>query len=333
MIDYFNSGYISRYLTAIVIVILIWIPSFILPVQYSGPTSYGYDLLKLLTLDNYYLLTVILLLISLLTALFLNKFSIDAGFTGKISTLVMVLYIIYSNALNYENHNNPIIVINFFLIFVWYNLTQLPYSQKPISIIFNASFLLGLASLFYAPIIFLGILILFSIIIHRLVNWRNFFAVLLGILLPYYLLMAWYFSADELLESSYDLFNTLRVQILFVFPNQITSIIILIAIVLLSLISFIGTLAIYNDKSINLRRNIRITLLYVVILIFVIVLFSSSVTSLILISVPVVLITSNWLEKVRNKKWYNISLLLITLIIIINQYSGLLSIVIPNFLK
>ena len=320
MIKYFNTGYVSRYVLVIIIAIIIWIPSLIIPENYSGVTSYAYGIILELLGNSTLAITLISLFLTLFTALLLNLYAINSGIVGKVSTLAFALFVIFSSTLTGEFHNNPAIWINFILVFVWMNLMQLPYKLNTIPIIFNASFLVGVASLFYSQLVFLFILIWMAIFIHRIVTWRNLVVTLIGVTIPYFFLLTWFYFTEMLLEESYVLFNSLKFDFFLLYPTDLLNITVLAIVVPFLIITVLGVIGRLNENSINRRRNLLITVVYFFIILLILIVFSKSLNNLLLLAIPSVLLISYWVSNQKYTKWYNITLSVLLLIIIVNQY-------------
>ncbi len=324
MIRFFSSGYLSRYLLLVFLGLVIWIPSLLFPNSYTGISSYAFDQISYLTNHNIYIQTSISFVLTLVTAFLLNQIAINNGLIGKVSTIVALFYILLTSSLVGEFHNNPAIWINFILIFVLGSLMRLPYVSNAIPVVFNASFLLGLASLFYTQLVFLIVFIWVSIIIHRIVTWRNFAVSLIGIVLPYFFLLTWFFWRDSLLEESYVLFDSLQIDIAPIFLSDPIEIVISVILLFITIISTFGIAGRLTEKNINLRRNLIITMLYVVTAFLVLLVFSKSLVSTLLLSIPSALIMGHWLSNLNRIRWYNIVLSLVMVLVILNQYLNLL---------
>lgn len=324
MIKFFNTGYLSRYLILLILALIFWLPSMLYPTSYSGISSYAYNCISHLVNQNILLLTTFSFLVTLLTAFLLNKIAINNDFSSKISTFIAFLYILLTSSIISESHNNPVIWINFIMVFVLGNLMKLPYVNNLIPVIFNASFLLGVASLFYSQLVFLILFIWLSIVIHRVVTWRNLAVSLIGITLPYIFLITWFFFTDTMLQDSFVLFNSLQIDIAPIPPSNPIEIIITIMFLAIIIISIFGIASGLIEKNINLRRNLTITLFYFVIIFLIILVFSKSYISTLLLSIPSALLLGNWLNNRIKMRWYNISLWIITFFIILNQYLNII---------
>ena len=320
MIRYFNTGYISRYLIIIFLAVILWIPAIIFPVIYSGIVSFGYNIIVNLFNNNHIFLTTFSLILTLFTAVLLNYFSIESGIIGKVSTLVMAVFIILSASQTGSFFNNPIIWVNIIMVFVWVNLMRLPDSDKKITVIFNASFLIGLASLFYSQLIFMFLLVVVAIFIHQVVSMRHLLVTIVGVITPYFFLLTLFFYTDTLLEESYNLFNALQISIQFPFPITILNLVVFFILAALIVLSSIGLMGRLNEKNINTRRNLLITVAYLILGFLIIFLFKSTTNFYLVLTVPSAILVSYWLSTVQNTIWYNRSLYLILLLVVINQY-------------
>jgi len=324
MIRFFSTGYLSRYLIILLMGLIIWAASLLFPISYSGISSYAYNQILYLTAHNNYVLTSISFVLTLITAFLINQLAINNGFSGKVSTLIALFYILLTSSLVDEFHNNPVIWINFILVFILSNLMRLPYIKNTIPVVFNASFFLGIASIFYFQLVFLILFIWLAIIIHRIVTWRNFVASLIGVVMPYVFLLTWFFHRDILLEESYVLFDSLSIDIAPVFISDIVDMIVSLILLSITIISVFGVAGRLTERNINLRRNLIITLFYVVAIFLVLLLFSKSLTSVLLFSTPAALIMGHWLCNIKHRRWYDIALLVVTILIVLNQYLYLL---------
>ena len=320
MIRFFSTGYLSRYLLLLLFGLVIWMPSLLFSDSYSGIPSYAYNQILTLTAHNVYVLTSISFVLTIITSFLLNQFAINNGFSAKVSTLIALLYMLLTSAMVGETHNNPVIWINFILVFVLGNLMHLPYVGNTIPVVFNASFLLGVASIFYSPLVFLILFIWMAIIIHRLISLRNIIVSLVGVILPYVFLLTWFFYKDILLEESYVLFDSLNIELAPIFITDVVDIIVSIILLALTIISILGIAGRLNEKNINLRRNLIITMFYVSTAFLILLFFSKSLISTLLLSIPAALITGHWLSCTKHTRWYNIALSLVMVLIILNQY-------------
>ena len=320
MVKFFSTGYLSRYLFIFILGLILWIPSFLFPTYYTGISSFAFNQISLLTAQNTFLQTIASFIITLITAFLLNKCAIDNGLSGKMSTLVALVYLILTSSLVGDFHNNPVIWINFILVFVLSNIMRLPYVTNAIPVIFNAAFLIGVASLFYSPLVFMVLIMWMSVIIHRIVTWRNFVVSLVGVVLPYFILLTLFFTIGDLPEESYTIFETLQINTDILMITDPVEIVIAVILLLMIIISSIGIANRIPEKNINLRRNLIITFFYVALLLLVLFVFTKSLVLALLLCIPSALLLGHWLGNIKRTRYYDLALYTVITLMVLNQY-------------
>jgi len=320
MIKFFSTGYLSRYLFIFIFGLILWIPSLLFPTYYNGISSFAFNQISLITTQNLFLQTIASFFFTLITAFLLNKCAIDNGLSGKMSTLIALVYLILTSSLAGDFHNNPVIWINFILVFVLNNLMRLPYVTNTIPVIFNASFLIGVASLFYSPLVFLVLLIWISVIVHRIVTWRNFVVSLVGVVLPYFLLLTLFFTIGDLPEESYTIFETLQINTDFLMITDPLEIAIAVILLLIIIISSIGIANHIREKNINLRRNLIITFFYIAFLLLILFVFTKSLVLSLLLCIPSAILMGHWLGNIKRTRYYDLAFYAVITIMVLNQY-------------
>ncbi|MFK5857439.1 MAG: hypothetical protein QM503_15020, partial [Bacteroidota bacterium] len=147
---------------------------------------------------------------------------------------------------------------------------------------------------------------------------------IIGILLPYVFLLTWFFFIDHMLENSFVLFDSLQIDLVPIFLTNAIDIVVSVILLALVIISAFGISGRLYEKNINLRRNLIITLFYLVSAFLILLFFSKSLISTLLLAIPSTLILGYWLSNLKKERWYNISLILVTFLIILNQYLDLI---------
>lgn len=286
--------------------------------------SFGYGFIKLLFSNNQYVLSVTTFLIALFSGLLLNGYSIENGISGKVSTLVLAIYILLSASQTDIIVSSPIFWVNLLMIFVWSNLNNIPNSTRGLALIFNAAFLVGLVSLFYFQFIFFTLLIFITIIVHRVVSVRGLLVTITGVVAPYFFLLVWLFFINDM-DMFYSYFpNAMKLDLNIILPDTIFHLVVFIIISAITILSFFGIIGKLGEKNINLRRNLLLSLIYLVLGMIIIILFRSGAEFYFLLSVPASIIISNWLSSIKNVKWYNYSLVFLLLLMFVNNYYNLI---------
>lgn len=131
--------------------------------------------------------------------LILNKHEI----LYKQSWLPALMYVVLAGLLPPFLWIHPLLFVNSILIFVVDRIFSLYKSDRPLSLAFDAAFLLSMSALFYLPAVVLFLFYFLGIIILRPFSWREWVVGLMGLFLPFFLAFLYYFLNDEL-KSFYE---------------------------------------------------------------------------------------------------------------------------------
>ncbi len=317
MIKYFNTGYISRYFVCFLIGLILWIPSFLVPFN-GGEIGLIWSNL-LFKFSNTVVLSLFSFILVLVTSVILNKFAIDNGFSGNLGTLVLLFYIVFSSLFNTGHYLGSFMIVNLMLIFVWSNLMRLPYIKNAEPVIFNASFLIGVTSFFYPALVLLFLLVWISIIVHRILSWRTIVITLLGVLLPYFFMFSWFFSQGTLLNELELFSDSINVSIGLILPGDSIEFILLVVFLFTIVISILGVSGKLNEKSINLRRNLIISIFWFILVLGILLLTGISTKALLLV-IPGTIITAHWFSNVKKTKIYNYLIIFMLLLVFVSNY-------------
>lgn len=320
MIKYFSTGYLNRYLVILLLIFVIWIPELIVQETNSCSGSSSLFNISILFFNNMVWLKVANMILVLLSAFFLNRVAVIHNFVGKISTLTMLMFVLFMSVFQNQMQVNNIIIINFIIVFTFVALLDIPHNANPIPAVLNASFIIGVASLFYSPLIFLVLFVWNTVTIHRVVSWRTLVIPIIGVVLPYIFLFSWYFYSGVFTERFDILLQSLSWKFVFIFPEGIMEIGIVFIMMILITLSVVGISGHLSEKNINLRRNLLLVINYFFILVAIVVVYADSISYTLLLGLPVSLICGSWFSGVKNDKWYNIGLVIVVVLIVVNSF-------------
>lgn len=320
MLSSFRNAYLFHYLVGSMFIVLCWLPTFFMPHDIVAAEIFSSDSIIKTGFSNLLLLNILALLVTLVSALVMNYIITEYGITGKLMTMGIFFYSWLSVAISTFTVMNPFILINFFLFFFIRNLFRLPNEENPVPTIFNAAFMLSLASLYFFKIIFLIVIIWVALFIHRNSAWRNFATSLIGLVVPYVFIFTWYFWSDQL----NDFLLNFSVKVSFIINKALNistlDFIILSYTAIFLVIGVLKTLARLNEKNINLRRNLIISIYYLFATIVIFVLFAPDSGAALIIVIPAGTLMANAYYDLRNFKWYNMAFGILLLLILTNQY-------------
>ncbi|MFT3825198.1 MAG: hypothetical protein QM731_14850 [Chitinophagaceae bacterium] len=218
-----------------------------------------------------YSLVAFLLLYS--QALLLNRAMNEFKLLPRYNYLPAMTYMLITSLFPQWNQFSAPLIINSFLIWIFFRLVSLPNSQKPGTLIFNIGVVTGLVTLVYKPAIVLALLVIFALFIMRPFRVQEWLINLLGITTPYYFLIVVLYLSNNLHWEKVLPVVSLRL------PGMPSSIYITISIAFLVLPFFIGGLFVQNNLNkmfIQVRKSWSLLLLFLIISMLVLVINGNS---------------------------------------------------------
>ena len=185
--------------------LLLWGPAFAVPVEMAGSDSYSplYDLLYDLLNGLPRVATAISLLLAVGEGLWLNMLLYDRKLIPQNTLLPMLVYVTAMGGVPGGQTLTPMVTVNLFAIIAISQL--LPHGGLTIELnrILGASTSVALASLCYLPslLMLLPVLIIFTI--YKMYRWRDWTALLLGLLAPYIVVGTCHYMTERMYYVQY----------------------------------------------------------------------------------------------------------------------------------
>jgi hypothetical protein len=191
------------------LILFLWIPTLVHPIaiEYSGMPLF--EVIQWLTFSSPYIATIVAFLLLILQGIYINLLVSRYDLIIRSSYLPSLLYILFASIFPHFRTLNPSVVANIFILLACDRLLNI-YKQKIIdNLIFNASFLIALASLFSFHAIIFYCLVIVSLIIFRPFSWREWMISICGLIVPYIFITTWLILTDQqnIIDSSH-LFST-----------------------------------------------------------------------------------------------------------------------------
>lgn len=142
----------------------------------------------------YPLITFILLYTQ---AIYFNKLVNDLRIMQRPHYLTGMSYLLLTSLFAEWNVLSSPLIINSLLIWVWSKMSGLYSDQNPKTALFNIGIAIGIGTFFYFPSIAFAALIIFGLAITRPFKLAEWLIALLGIITPYYFLLAIVFLTDK----------------------------------------------------------------------------------------------------------------------------------------
>ena len=272
MIGIFKQKNPGNTLLLLIYALVLKFPSFLYP---SGPLKqpgdhYLYTQLVLF-LESLQLPPIVYSLLTFMLifgqALLFNRICNAQKMIAKPSYLPAMAFILITSLFVEWNQFSAPLIINTFLIWIFYRMIILYNVPKAGNVIFNIGLMLGIISMLYHPAIVFVLLVLFTLYIMRPFRIQEWVIALLGITTPYY------FLALVLYFTNQWSWSHLLPSISFDFPRIPRSIFITISIALLVIPFIIGGIFVQNNLNkmlIQVRKGWSLLLIFLMISISVI---------------------------------------------------------------
>jgi hypothetical protein len=321
IIGFFKSNQPSSIVITLLIAILLWFPGFLHPQIVSEENKMPLFELLFNWTANYNLISVITAFVLLMVEAFLLNYVLNEHeVTHKRSFIpALVFVILMSNGRELQLLHGPLIA-NLFIILALNKLLSFYKKENSFSEIFDAGFLIAVASLFQATSAFFFILVYVALIIFHSFIWREWVIAAIGFILPYL------FTASilYLFDLSYKNYagNILYSEDAKTIPYSMNaffvSLYIISTILFLSLFSWL-----VNNKGLKLKTTKSTTLLvyYFIIIPIVYFIFRPAPYYLSYIALPLSMLFTNYFILVRKKWWAEITFLILLFSVIANVYN------------
>jgi hypothetical protein len=157
------------------------------------------------------------------------------------------------------------LIINSLLIWVWARMSGLYNNPRPKTVLFNIGIVIGLATFFYFPSLAFAALIIFGLAITRPFKLAEWLIALLGIITPYYFLLAWVFLTDRWKGYKFPGFAVTTPK----FNQTNWSYAAIVIVIMVIVMGFIFIQQNFRRQLIQTRKSWNLVFLYLVVAVFV----------------------------------------------------------------
>ena len=131
-------------------------------------------------------------------AINLNQIIISRRMMQKPDYLPAMSYLLITSFFPEWNVLSAPLIINSILIWVWSKMSNLNNNRHPKGTLFNVGLAIGLASFFYLPSFAFALFVILSLIITRPPKVAEWLITFIGVIAPWYFLLAWLFLTNKL---------------------------------------------------------------------------------------------------------------------------------------
>jgi len=274
------------------------------------PDSFHYDinpmplyaLLKALTGQSAIAGTLLSFILVLLVAILLVNFNTTVFFINERTFLPAVIFILFTGIFPYYQVLNPVLPATLLLMIAIMRIMEAYRKNGTAFNFFDAAFLIGSGSLFYANLIWFGILAFVGIAILRTGNIKELLLTLLGLAAPFIITVGIYYVAGRDLTAfaSVTSENLFHETGSYYFSRSV--IISLILIFLSVIVSIFYLFSVLNMKKIKSRKTFtELIWIFIICLALYFALPSASVEVIYIAAIPMSYFLSHFYIFSRNK--------------------------------
>lgn len=214
-----------------------------------------YGLLKQAIYNSHNLGVILSFLIVCLISFLVVNFNTTVFFINERTFLPALIYILLGGFFPDHQLLNPVLPASVFLMLSLYRIMDGFHKTGTAYNFFDAAILVSIGSLFYANLIWFGLLVIIGIAIMRTGNLNEILISVIGLLTPYFITFGLYYVAGKDIHSLakiiYD--NLFIKSIYYPFPKlTIAALIFMGALIIVSLVNLIRLM---NTKKIKSRKT------------------------------------------------------------------------------
>jgi len=211
------------------------------------------------------LYAIIAFLLLYTQAVSFNKMVNELRLMQRPNYLTGMSYLLVTSLFTEWNMLSSPLIINTLLIWVWARMSALHNDTSPKTTLFNIGIAIGVSTFFYFPSIAFVALVIFGLAIIRPFKLSEWVISLMGIITPYYFLLAWAFLSDRWKQYHFP-------GIAFTSPkfNQNSwSYLAIVIVILTSITGFIYVQQNFRRQLIQARKSWNLIFLYLVAAVFI----------------------------------------------------------------
>lgn len=322
MIKFFRNSYLVQYVSIALLVIALWIPSFITgnvdPV-WRSPVTPLYNLVaNILDFWPPAMLIFAMLLMGF-EAMFFNSMLASNQIIGRVFTIGAVVFLLMMSLTPAQNTFYPFLLSSLFLLMFIHTMMAIYQTPRPEFYLLNAGFFVSFASMCWFPAWLLAIWGIVALSIIHKGSMRLYIIPFIGLLLSYFFYFGAHFVMGDLmpvLQAYSDYFTGFRISLAgFSWPK----IVLIVFLVLLLFIPLLMPQHYSLEKSVAVRTKIAIT--YNLLIFGVLMLFVGGdpmQTGVLFIALGILF--SYYMAYLDHLKWANITFMLLMLAVIASHY-------------
>lgn len=327
MLKFFRHSYLAQQIVIVVMALVLWLPTFITKsaILFGESNTPLYNIIVSAFSFSPLLIDIVAFAVFLICVFLFNSVLSANRLVGKYSTVAALSFVLMMCVSPELNMTFPFVFACPFILMAMHTLFLIYQTDNPENYMMNIGYFIAIASLFYYPSVFLMIWVLMSFMLFRFNTIRYMLIPLTGFMIVNAIVLGICFLTGSLTDllASYSLFYK---NMAFNYDLSDGNMIILLISTVLFVISLSRTVSNRNsDKGTNIRR--RVGAAVILTLISVVMLFiQKPMMSNTLIFMMFAFFYAIALSDIRKSRIANVVMIVMTVIILVNQYLPLFGI-------
>lgn len=322
MIRFFRNSYLIQYLAIALLIIALWIPSFVtgnVDVAWRSPVTPLYNLMAdILDFWPPAMLVFAMLLMGF-EAMFFNSILASNQIIGKVYTLGAVAFLLMLNLLPAQTTFYPFLLSSVFQLMFIHTMFAIYQTPRPELYLLNAGFYISFASMCWLPSLLLAVWGIVALAIIHKGSLRLHLIPFIGLLLPYFFFFAVRFLMGDLmpvLQAYGDYFTGFRLTVEgLVWPK----VVLLGFLVLVLFVPMFAPHLFTLERSVAVRTKIAMTYNLLLLGIFLLFVESEPMRSGVLF-IALSILFSYYLSYLDRLKWPNITFIILVVGVLAAHY-------------
>ena len=289
----FRHNQSFTFILLLIFLLFLWIPDFMNPMPIVHHGMPLYQILEWFTFNSAHTAIIIAFVVLILQGVYINFLVSKHDLVIRSTYFPILLYIILGSIIPDFRTLSPTLIANSFILFACNSLLNM-YKLKTIdNLIFNASLLIGIASLISFQTIFFYALVIVSLIIFRPFSWREWTISICGILVPYIFLLSFLILFDKF--DSYYHANIISIPTSDIYTLPLHRNLLACYIAIMVIAAYFKINAHLNSTTVKIKKGYSLLRWFIVICFISFILFGlNENSSLILLAIPISIILSNY---------------------------------------
>lgn len=255
----FRSQYLIHYILLFIFTVVLWGDALLFPQKLvTGNGFQGFDTINRWVVSFPYISIAISIMVLFFQALMLNAIAENHRLVERNQLVTAATYILVMSSQPQMVQPNLMLIVNFLLILLLYKVLNLYGKTEPLSSLFDAGLLAGVAALLFLPSWTLIGFLLFGLLTFQLFRWREWLVPIIGLITPWIFVGGYYFWFNQLHVKIKEFISgfTFRVPEI----NAVSAELVVIWVIFLLLIVLgLGKILRYaNESTVDLRRKSRV---------------------------------------------------------------------------